>query len=112
MAQQVIVSLVDDIDGTDAAETIEFGLDGVKYEIELSQENANNLRDALAPYVEHGRRDGGRKRTVVPRSPASPPPLADKEQNQAIRAWARKQGFDVSDRGRIRKEIVEAYHQK
>ncbi|UUV32304.1 Lsr2 family protein [Amycolatopsis roodepoortensis] len=117
MAQQVLVSLVDDIDGTEADETVEFALDGVTYQIDLSADNAEELRDALAQYVEHSRRAGGRKRrAVVGTAALSPvskaPTLADREQNQAIRAWARKNGYEVNDRGRIPSEIVEAYHKK
>lgn len=115
MAQKVFVSLVDDLDGSEAEETVEFGLDGVTYEIDLSAENAEELRDALAQYVEHARRAGGRKRTT--RATASKPQAGrsaavDREQNQAIRAWARKNGYDVSDRGRIPSEVVDAYHRK
>lgn len=114
MAQKIIVSLVDDLDGSDAEETIEFGLDGVTYEIDLSTENAEELRDALAQYVEHARRSGGRKRTGA-RSNAKASgrsAAVDREQNQAIRAWARKNGYEVSDRGRIPSEIVDAYHRR
>ncbi|WP_037306914.1 histone-like nucleoid-structuring protein Lsr2 [Amycolatopsis orientalis] len=119
MAQQVLVSLVDDIDGSEAEETVEFGLDGVTYQIDLSAGNADELRDALAQYVEHGRRAGGRKRTARVIPAAGPVAVArtgtalvDREQNQAIRAWARKNGFAVSERGRIPSEVVEAYHKK
>ncbi|KFZ80838.1 hypothetical protein ED92_10960 [Amycolatopsis sp. MJM2582] len=119
MAQKVSVSLVDDIDGTEAEETVEFGLDGVSYHIDLSEENAEELRDIFEQYVEHGRRAGGRKRKAVA-APAvaalsvvsKAPTAADREQNQAIRAWARKNGYEVSDRGRIPSEVVEAYHKK
>ncbi|MEU6643254.1 Lsr2 family protein [Saccharomonospora sp. NPDC046836] len=115
MAQKVLVSLVDDLDGSEAEETIEFGLDGVSYEIDLSAENAEELRDALAQYVEHARRAGGRKRAagraVIAKAPGRSAAV-DREQNQAIRAWARKNGFEVSDRGRIPSEVVEAYHRK
>jgi hypothetical protein len=114
MAQKVLVSLVDDIDGTEAEETVEFGLDGVAYQIDLSAENAEELRDALAQYVEHARRAGGRKRSSsrpVGKATARPATV-DREQNQAIRAWARKNGYAVSDRGRIPSEVVEAYHKK
>ena len=114
MAEKVLVSLVDDLDGSDADETIEFGLDGVSYVIDLSAENAEELRDALAQYVEHARRLGGRKRTpgrAAVKSVARPPSV-DREQNQAIRSWARKNGYQISDRGRIPAEVVEAYHQK
>ncbi|WP_298177319.1 Lsr2 family protein [Saccharomonospora sp.] len=114
MAQKVFVSLVDDLDGSEADETIEFGLDGVNYEIDLSAENAEELRDALAQYVEHARRSGGRKRPSSRGAAKSPARSAtvDREQNQAIRAWARKNGYEVSDRGRIPSEIVEAYHRR
>jgi len=114
MATRTLVSLIDDLDGSDADETIEFGLDGVTYQIDLSGENAEELRDALAQYVEHARREGGRKRTNVRSSSkaAARPAGVDREQNQAIRAWARKNGYHVSDRGRIPSEIVDAYHKK
>ncbi|CAM3046940.1 Lsr2 family protein [Saccharomonospora xinjiangensis] len=114
MAQKVLVSLVDDLDGSEAEETVEFGLDGVNYEIDLSAENAEELRDALAQYVEHARRAGGRKRTSAKSAVKAPARSAavDREQNQAIRAWARKNGFEVSDRGRIPSEVVEAYHRR
>lgn len=118
MAQKVLVSLVDDLDGSEAEETVEFGLDGVAYQIDLSSENAEELRDALAQYVEHARRAGGRKRAATLRPPSvggkapSRPATVDREQNQAIRQWARKAGYAVSDRGRIPSEVVEAYHKK
>ncbi|SFQ59584.1 Lsr2 protein [Amycolatopsis arida] len=111
MAQQVLVSLVDDLDGSEADETVEFMLDGVSYEIDLSAENAEELRDSLAQYVEHARRVGGRKRSGR-RSVTAERSTADREQNQAIRAWARKNGFEISDRGRIPSEVVEAYHRR
>ncbi|HKS48472.1 MAG TPA: Lsr2 family protein [Amycolatopsis sp.] len=115
MAQKVLVSLVDDIDGSEADETVEFGLDGINYQIDLSSENAEELRDALAQYVEHARRAGGRKRAAgrpSAKAAVARPASVDREQNQAIRAWARKNGFQVSDRGRIPSEVVEAYHKK
>ncbi|WP_020669755.1 histone-like nucleoid-structuring protein Lsr2 [Amycolatopsis nigrescens] len=114
MVEKVMISLVDDLDGSEAEETVEFGLDGVSYQIDLSSDNAEELRDALAQYVEHARRAGGRKRTAsrVASKVAARPATVDREQNQAIRAWARKNGFQVSDRGRIPSEVVDAYHKK
>lgn len=118
MAQKVTVQLVDDVDGSEADSTVEFGLDGVNYTIDLSTENASNLRDALAPYLEGARRTGGRKRSgkaakagkAKQKGAAQAAPKAsDRERNQAIREWARQQGMQVSDRGRIPAEIVEAY---
>ncbi|HEU5471830.1 MAG TPA: Lsr2 family protein [Actinophytocola sp.] len=111
MAQKVTVTLVDDLDGSEAEETVEFGLDGASYQIDLSEDNAERLRDALAEYVEHARRSGGRKRGLS--RPAGRPPRtasADREQNQAIRQWARKQGMKVSDRGRIPSDVIDAYN--
>jgi Lsr2 len=114
MAQKVTVSLVDDMDGSTAAETVEFGLDGVSYEIDLSDGNAKKLRDALAGYVTAARRAGGRRRPAgsAPRRSggAGTRPSVDREQNAAIRDWARKQGMKISDRGRIPAEVLEAYH--
>ena len=109
MAQKVTVALVDDLDGETAEETVVFGLDGKSYEIDLTGRNASTLRDALAEYVAAARRAGGRRgsRGV---SAAGRVSAVDREQNQAIREWARKQGMKVSDRGRIPAELSEAYH--
>lgn len=102
MAQKVRVLLIDDVDGTDAVETISFGLDGVTYEIDLNEKNAAKLRDDMAQWTGHARRSGGRKRTG--RSAASSGSSASK-----IRAWAREKGYEVSERGRVPAEIREAY---
>ncbi|MFC4003171.1 Lsr2 family protein [Prauserella oleivorans] len=113
MAQRVLVSLVDDLDGSEADETVEFGLDGVTYEIDLSADNAEELRDTLAPYIEHARRAGGRKRAAGKRTNGQAPvrsSASGREQNQAIRAWARENGFQISERGRIPSEVTEAYY--
>ena len=108
MAQRVNVVLVDDIDGSDAAETVAFGLDGAQYEIDLSADNADRLREALSLYVGHGRRAGGRKKAASgggarPAAQANGPSAAD------IRAWARENGWDVPERGRVSAEVREAY---
>ena len=110
MAQKVTVHLVDDIDGSVANTSVEFGLDGVNYTIDLSEDNAGALRDALASYVASARRTGGRKRSggASGKSPSTQT-AADRDRNQAIREWARQQGTQVSDRGRIPSEVVEAY---
>lgn len=111
MAQKVMVSLVDDLDGGSADETVGFGLDGKTYEIDLSSANAGKLREALAEFVAAARRagSGGRGRRRTPGGAASST-SADREQNQAIRDWAREQGMQVSDRGRIPADVAEAYH--
>lgn len=109
MAQIKEVRLVDDMDGNGADETVEFGLDGRSYEIDLSIGNAGRLRDALAEFVAVARRSGGGRRRGA--STAARRPSTDREQNQAIRDWARKRGMKVSDRGRIPSEVLDAYHQ-
>ena len=107
MAKQTTVTLVDDLDGSNADEQIEFMVDGKAYEIDLSAGNSKKLRDALAPYVAAGRRSGGRRRSGVGTTATSRP--ADREQNQAIREWAQQQGLKISDRGRIPASVLEAY---
>ena len=103
MAQRIVYRLEDDLDNTEAAETIVFGLDSVSYEIDLSDENAAKLRDLLAPYVAAGRRVGG-KRKVGGRRRAGGNNSATE-----IRAWATENGYTVSSRGRVPAEIREAY---
>ena len=108
MAQRVHVVLVDDIDGSDATETVSFGLDGATYDIDLNEKNAAALRDALAPYVGHARRSGGTRRARKPAAssrsaPSSGPTPAE------IREWAWANGHDVPDRGRVSAEVRQAY---
>lgn len=119
MAQKVVVSLVDDLTGEEADESVVFGLDGKAYEIDLSTGNAEKLRGILSNYVTVARSAGklGRpapKVRTATRTNASGEPAVkttpDREQNQAIREWARKRGFKVSDRGRIPAEIAQAYN--
>jgi hypothetical protein len=105
MAQRVNIVLEDDIDGSDADETVTFALDGVSYEIDLSGKNAAKLRDALAPYVGHARRSGGRRST----GRASAGRGSTKRDLADVRAWARSNGHQVSDRGRISAEVQAAY---
>ena len=105
MAQRVNVVLVDDIDGSDAVETVSFGLDGVEYEIDLSDKHAGQLRDALALYVGHGRR-ATRRRGSGRRTRGSDSGGASAAD---IREWARQNGYEVSERGRVSAEVRQAY---
>jgi hypothetical protein len=109
MAQKVTVALVDDTDGGIADETVEFALDGKGYEIDLSSANAGKLRKALSQYVEVARKGGGTRRRATSAA-AARRPSADREQNQAIRDWARTHGMQVNDRGRIPADVIEAYN--
>ena len=112
MAQKVDVKYVDDLDGSAASGTVSFALDGRSYEIDLSDDNAGRLRDSLASFVAAGRRSGSSgRRGRVPRVAAeAPAPVrTDREVTTAIRSWARENGHEVSERGRIPKAVVEAY---
>lgn len=116
MAQVHEVKLIDDLTGELADETVEFGLDGKNYEIDLSKENAEKLREALADFVAAARRANGSSRSRrgggSSSSSSARRPTVDREQNQAIREWARSRGMKVSDRGRIPAEVLEAYHRE
>lgn len=101
MARRTQVILVDDIDGGDASSAIEFGLDGVSYEIDLNEENAQKLRDLIEPWRVAGRRTGGRaKRGRRP---------ANSGQTPVIRQWAQANGYELGDRGRIPQNIKDAF---
>ena len=103
MAQKVHIVLIDDIDESDAEETVTFGLDGKDYAIDLNAKNARSLRDALAPYLAHARPINGRGgRRGASKAAGSVAPAE-------IRAWARENGFDVPERGRVAAEVREAY---
>ena len=108
MAQKVQVILLDDLDGGSADETVSFSLDGVAYEIDLSNDNAAKFREALAPYVGSARRAGGRRGRGRAASSSSTRARSD---TTAVREWARAQGLKVSDRGRIPSEILAKYEE-
>jgi hypothetical protein len=109
MAQRVNVVLVDDIDGSDAIETVSFALDGVDYEIDLSEQHASELRNAVSTYVGHGRRTGGRRRSGKRGSAAPATSSEDGATAAEIRSWARENGWEVPERGRVSAEVREAY---
>lgn len=107
MAQEVVVKLTDDIDGTAAAETVSFGVDGVAYMIDLSEANAQKLREAFGEWVAYARKarpgktpTGGRRRRV------------QNNESQAIREWAATQGIPLAPRGRIPQHVLDRYHRQ
>ncbi len=104
MAKRVQVVLEDDIDGSLADETVSFGLDGVSYEIDLSAANAAALRDQLASWIGAAQRTGGR-RAVARRGAAA----ARRSDVSAVRAWARANGHQINDRGRVPAAVQAAY---
>lgn len=109
MAQKVLVQLVDDLDGTSSEDvsTVLFGLDGVTYEIDLTEANAERLRDGLASYVDSARRVGGRVKRGT--RPAAGSKAASASEAGQIREWAQQNGFELAGRGRIPSHVVEAY---
>lgn len=102
MAQKVQVQLIDDLDGSEAIETVNFGFDGTGYEIDLSGNNAHELRASLAEYVEHARRAGS-VRAVARRATRS------RVDTTVVRQWLLDHGYTIKDRGRIPAELQEAY---
>jgi hypothetical protein len=108
MAQKVLVEMLDDLDRSPATHTIPFGLDGISYEIDLSDDNATALREELARFISAGRKTGGRKVRVAT-GQSTTASSADRERSRAIRAWASENGYEVSERGRLSSEIVSAY---
>ncbi|USQ76727.1 histone-like nucleoid-structuring protein Lsr2 [Ornithinimicrobium cryptoxanthini] len=105
MAQRVQVILVDDLNGGEATETVEFALDGVTYELDLSDENATKLRDDFAQWIGVARRSGGRRQVRRGAGGSG----ASREELARIRDWGRANGFKVSDRGRVSRELQDAY---
>jgi hypothetical protein len=104
MAQRVNIVLTDDLDGSDASETVTFSLDGISYEMDLSSANAARLRDAVQPFLAKARRQGGGRAKPAPRRRGGGSGNATD-----IRAWALEQGLAVSARGRVPAEIRNAY---
>lgn len=110
MSQRVLVTLEDDLDGSEAAETLTFALDGRAYELDLSEAHAAALREALAPYVANSRRAGRGPGRV---SPIKAPSTAPKQRSGAtpgdVRVWAKNKGYEVSPRGRVPADVWQAY---
>jgi hypothetical protein len=107
MAQKVLVQLLDDLDGkpSEDVSTVQFGLDGVGYEIDLNDANAERLREIFGDYVAAARRTGGR----LKRGTGSVSKPAGNSEAGQIREWALENGFELSGRGRLPAHIVEAY---
>jgi hypothetical protein len=104
MAKNVSVVVTDDLDGSQGAETVAFGLDGVSYEIDLAQPNRAKLAGALAPFI-----GAGRQVSRVGRRPGAGTAARPRVDRAAVRAWAREAGLAVSERGRISAEVMNQY---
>jgi hypothetical protein len=100
VASRTYIELFDDIDGGKASETVEFGLEGVTYVIDVNEKNAKKLRGAFQPFIDHARRSGGRKRQPTASRDFDP---------KAVRRWAEANGIELSARGRISSTVVEQF---
>ena len=111
MAQKVIREFIDDIDGSEAERTFTFTVDGIDYEIDLSSENIKEFNEAIAGFVDRARRvkvsGNGRRARKASTSDGG----RSREQTQAVRAWARQQGYSINDRGRIPASVQQAFDQ-
>lgn len=102
MARKVQIELIDDLDGSTASQTVGFALDGVDYEIDLTEGNAAELRSILSRFADKARRNSGRKKTASAALRQGP-------DTKAVRAWALAQGLDVNPRGRISEAVLQQY---
>lgn len=105
MAKKTVVILSDDIDGSEASQTVYFGLDGSEYEIDLNDQHANELREALQRFTDAARKVSGSRGRQAGRKPAS----HGGPDAKAVRLWAAEQDLQVNTRGRIQADIVEKY---
>ena len=103
MARQVIERLVDDIDGSEATQSVAFGVDGLAYQIDLNDQHADDLRNRLSPFLEVARR------VREDRHASARGAVGDKDRNSAIRQWALDEGVELPSRGRIAGAVQEAY---
>lgn len=106
MARKTHIVLVDDIDGSEATQTISFALDGVSYEIDLNDSNATALQEDFSRWVEAARRVAGRRSSAGRKSSRG---SRSSSHNDELRAWARANGYEVKDRGRVSQAIRDAY---
>ncbi|TVZ05048.1 Lsr2 family protein [Trebonia kvetii] len=103
MAQKIQTLFIDDLDGSEAAGTVHFGLDGTEYEIDLTTAHSGELRSALELYIRHARRTGTARR--APRLRRG----NDTVDTAKVREWAKEQGIEIKDRGRVPATVVEKY---
>ena len=104
MARKVQTLYVDDIDGSEAEGTVRFALDGTDYEIDLSAAHSQALRNSLQTFIAHARKVGGARRASRRRG-------ATATDTTAVRAWARGQGIDIKERGRVPADVVARYRE-
>jgi hypothetical protein len=108
MAQKTVITMTDDIDGSEATETVTFGIDGSSFEIDLNEAHAEDLREVLAPFMSVARRQGGGRAAARSSAPAKPRSGGDVDP-KAVRSWAEANGVSVNARGRLKAEVIEQY---
>lgn len=109
MAQTTRILLTDDLDGSEAAETVTFAVDGVTYEIDLSGEHATQLRESVARYVDNARKLGARRAPATKRAASKTTgdkSAGDRPDTQQVREWAKEHGIEVSERGRLSNDLL------
>ncbi|MDQ6840719.1 MAG: Lsr2 family protein [Actinomycetota bacterium] len=106
MAKETIVRITDDIDGSEAVESIRFGLRGVEYEIDLNAKNVAAIEKAFEKWIQNGHK----AETSTSRARQRRSTVTNRDQTAAVREWAKANGYRVSDRGRISAEVREAYN--
>ncbi len=106
MAQKIQTLFIDDIDGGEADGTVRFSLDGTEYEIDLNAKHTDQLHTVLKTYIEHARKVGGSARRAPVGRGSRRTSTVD---TTAVRAWARENGFDIKDRGRVPADLVAKY---
>lgn len=109
VAQKIQTLFIDDIDGGEAEGTVRFALDGAEYEIDLSAKHSEELRSALGKYVAHARKVGGAARRAGRSGGRAPRSAASSLNTTEIRNWARDNGYDIKDRGRVPADVVAKY---
>jgi hypothetical protein len=109
VAQKIQTLFIDDIDGGAAEGTVRFALDGTEYEIDLNAEHSEELRSAIGRYVTHARKVGGGARRAGRAAGRTSRGAGSSLNTTEIRNWAREQGFDIKDRGRVPADLVAKY---
>ena len=109
MAQKIQTLFIDDIDGGAAEGTVRFALDGTEYEIDLNAKHSDELRSALGQYVTHARKVGGSARRAGRAAGRAGRGAGSSLNTTEIRSWAREQGYDIKDRGRVPADLVAKY---
>ena len=107
MAQRIQTLFIDDIDGSEAEGTVRFGIDGTEYEIDLSAGHGDELRAALKEFIAHARKVGGTSRRAAVRGARKPSAI----DTIAVRAWARENGHDIKERGRVPASVAAKYRE-